>query len=350
MNRDFVLGEMEKAKFSEFMRLYERLYGLRIVSYCLMSNHFHLLVEVPQRPADEALPDDEGLIAHVEKCLGGKAATNLRWELEHYRAQSNNQAAEELRESWFARMWDISQYMKILKQRFTQWFNRVHQRRGTLWEDRFKSVLVEGKGPALKAMAAYIDLNPVRAGICEDPKDYRWCSYGEAVAGGKKATRARQALIWLDSFTIGMTGEARERSSIQGQEGPCSLDDSLRRWRCYLFGIPESEARQKEELAHEQSGGKAHLFRARIPRQKALEVLENGGRLEKADYLRCRVRYFIDGGALGSKAFIEEVFQEAKSHFHSKRKTGARSLRGMKTVPKPDRLYNLRQLGKDALG
>ena len=350
VNRDFVLGEAEKAQFSEFMRLYEKLYGLRIVSYCLMSNHFHLLVEVPQRPADEALPDDEGLIAHVQKCLGDKAATTLRWELELYRSQGNDLAAEELRQNWFTRMWDISQYMKVLKQRFTQWFNKRHNRRGTLWEDRFRSVLVEGKGPALKAMAAYIDLNPVRAGICDDPKDYRWCSYGEAVSGGKKAARARAALVWLDSFTIAMTGEARDRSSVQGQKSRFSFQESLRRYRCYLFGIPESEARQKEELAREKSGGKAQIFRARIPRKKALEVLKNGGRLEKADYLRCRVRYFVDGAAIGSKDFIEEIFQESRSYFHPERKSGARSLRGMETVPKPERLYNLRQLGKDALG
>lgn len=43
-----------------------------------------------------------------------------------------------------------------------------------MWEDRFRSVLVEGRGHALRTMAAYIDLNPVRAGLCEDPKDYRW--------------------------------------------------------------------------------------------------------------------------------------------------------------------------------
>ena len=198
-------------------------------------------------------------------------------------------------------------------------------------------------------MAAYIDLNPVRAGICEDPKDYRWSSYGEAVAGGKKAKKAREALRWLDSFTIAMTGEAVDRTSIQGQKCPCSFEESLRRWRCFLFGIPESEARQKEELAREEAGGDAQIFRKRIPRQKALEVLKKGGRLEKADYLRCRVRYFVDGAAIGSKDFIEEVFQGSRSYFHPERKSGARSLRGLETVAKPERLYNLRQLGKDAL-
>jgi hypothetical protein len=51
-------------------------------------------------------------------------------------------------------MWDVSAFMKLLKQRFTQWFNRRRGRKGTLWEERFKSVLVEGAGPALSAMPA----------------------------------------------------------------------------------------------------------------------------------------------------------------------------------------------------
>ena len=349
VNRDFIFGEAEKAQFHQFMRLYEQLYGLRIVSYCLMSNHFHLLVEVPQRPQDSLLPDDEGLIAHVQKCMGQKAATSLRWELELYRNQGNTIAAEALRQRWFDRMWDISKFMKILKQRFTQWYNKRYNRRGTLWEDRYKSVLVEGKGPAIKAMAAYIDLNPVRAQICDDPKDYRWCNYGEAVSGGKKAKLAREAIAWLDSFTVTAGNSSQERTRIEGQETSAPIEKSLRRWRCYLFGVPESELRQKEELAREKAGGEAHIFRDRIPRQKALEVLRAGGRLEKADYLRCRVRYFIDGTAIGSKSFIEEVFQERKKHFHPARKTGARSLQGLEVLPKSERIYNLRQLGQNIL-
>ena len=86
-------------------------------------------------------------------------------------------------------MWDVSVFMKLLKQRFTQWFNQQWGRKGTLWEERFKSVLVEGAGEVLATMAAYIDLNPVRAGIVKDPADYRWCGYAEATAGSRRAQR-----------------------------------------------------------------------------------------------------------------------------------------------------------------
>src|SRR5690606_4270861 len=182
VNRDFVLGEQEKEQFVKFMRLYERLYGLRVITFCIMSNHFHILVEIPQRP--EVLPTDAELVALVAATKGEGEARTLQGWLEQWRAGNNHQAAEAERERYFRNMWDVSQFMKVLKQRFSQWFNGRGpvRRRGTLWEDRFRSVLVEG-GDALRAMAAYIDLNPVRAGLVDDPKDYRWCGYGEACAG-----------------------------------------------------------------------------------------------------------------------------------------------------------------------
>ncbi|WP_411844636.1 transposase [Roseibacillus persicicus] len=350
VGREFLLGEAEKEQFVRYMRLYEKLYGLRVISYAVMSNHFHILVEVPQRPADSELPDDAGLVAHVRSCLGDEAATELEWELSHYRGQGNDKSAEGLRERWFSRMWDISRYMKVLKQRFTQWFNGRHNRRGTLWEDRFRSVLVEGKGAAIKTMAAYIDLNPVRAGICQDPKDYRWCSYGEAVAGGQLAQKALQ---WLQSFRVDSLGGVEHLAgSDAAAVSPAPVvpnKEALERWRCYLFGVPYSEKARTEELQKEGQGGEAHVFRARISREKALEVMRKGGRLTQSDYLRCRVRYFSDGAALGTKSFIEEVFQSAREHFSPNRKDGSRPLKGLELAPKSQRIYNMRQLQRNVV-
>jgi hypothetical protein len=106
-DRRFVLGEEETDKLVEYMRTYERFGGLRVISYC-MSNHFHILVEVPQRPDAAALPDDAGLVAKVRTHLGDKLANDLEWQLELHRKQGNTSAAEELRDRWFGRMWDIS--------------------------------------------------------------------------------------------------------------------------------------------------------------------------------------------------------------------------------------------------
>ncbi|MDF1753979.1 MAG: hypothetical protein P1U89_14445 [Verrucomicrobiales bacterium] len=77
----------------------------------------------------------------------------------------------------------------LTKQRFSQWYNLRNDRRGTLWEERYKSVLVEGSQEALMTMAAYIDLNPVRAGIVKRAEDYRWTGYGAAAGGDADARK-----------------------------------------------------------------------------------------------------------------------------------------------------------------
>jgi hypothetical protein len=56
-------------------------------------------------------------------------------------------------------------------------------------------------------------------------------------------------------------------------------------------------------------------------------VLKSGGKLSRADLLRCRVRWFSDGVAIGSKGFVEGVFQGCRSYFGAKRKDGARKIR-----------------------
>ena len=75
--------------------------------------------------------------------------------------------------------------MKELKERFSRWFNKRHGRRWTLWQERYRSILVED-GEALRTISAYLYLNPVRAGLVDDPKDYRWCGYTEAMGGSKR--------------------------------------------------------------------------------------------------------------------------------------------------------------------
>ena len=77
---------------------------------------------------------------------------------------------------------------------FTIWWNKKHAKRGNLWEDKFKSVLVED-GHAARMVAGYIELNPVRAGIVKSPEDYRWSGWGEAVAGKKQARQGIQQVM-----------------------------------------------------------------------------------------------------------------------------------------------------------
>ena len=72
--------------------------------------------------------------------------------------------------------------MKHLGQRYVQYINRSYRRTGTLWEGRFRSCLAQSEHYVLSCYR-YIELNPVRAGMVEQPGDYRWSSYGTNAEG-----------------------------------------------------------------------------------------------------------------------------------------------------------------------
>lgn len=299
VNRSFVLGDEEREMFVHFMRMYERLCGVRIVTFCVMSNHFHLLVEVPKRP--DVPPSEAELLGIIGKAHGKGRAHLVRSEIQQFREAGAHDAAQAVIDGWLGRMWDISQFMKTLKQRFTQWFNKRHRRKGTLWEDRFRSVLVEGGGNPLAMMAAYIDLNPVRAKLVDDPKDYRWCGYAEAVAGIKAAAQGIQ------------TAAEAQRGS------PISRRRAAAEYRKLMFTWGENRGVKADGTPWKRG----------IDRKRAVRELARGGQISRAELLRCRVRYFTDGAVIGGRAFVNEVFHSLRDRFGPKRKEGARRVRGM---------------------
>jgi len=195
--------------------------------------------------------------------------------------RENGEEGQRLRESLTRRMHDVSWFMKTVKQRFSVWFNKSRDRFGPVWSERFKSVLVEGDQWALRTVAAYIDLNAVRAGLVGDPKDYRFCGYGEAVAGGKLA-----------------------------REGLLVLGRDLAGYRQTLFGSGSGQKAGKEI----------------IPQEEALKVLEAKGELPLATILRCKVRYFSDGLVLGSPDFVGGII--ASDHSDRKRGPKVRPMTG----------------------
>jgi hypothetical protein len=62
-------------------------------------------------------------------------------------------------------------------------------------------------------------------------------------------------------------------------------------------------------------------------KERVEAVLRSGGKLSRAELLRCRVRWFSDGVAIGSKGFVEGIFTKCRGHFGAKRKDGARKVR-----------------------
>jgi len=183
VDKQRILDDHEKERFRLSLRALEGFSGCRVLTYSILENHFHVLLHVPERQE----VSDEEFLARVACLYPSQQVKSLATCLESLRVGGQAEAAEALKRRYTVRMYDLSQFMKTLKQRFTQGYNRRHGRKGTLWEERFKSVLVEGQGRSLATVAAYIDLNAVRAHLAADPKDYRFCGYGEAVSGAAPA-------------------------------------------------------------------------------------------------------------------------------------------------------------------
>jgi putative transposase len=326
VDRRFVFAERECEAFRMFMRMYENFSGCRVLSYCLMSNHFHLLLEVP--PKVEGGVSDEELLKRLSALYSEAYVAEVANEL----AEARNQVAAGLAEEsvvveriharFTYRMHDLSQFMKGLLIRFTKWFNRRHSRTGTLWEERFKSVIVES-GTAARTMAAYIDLNPVRAGMVKDPAEYRWSSYGEAVGGGAKGNgkKAREGLVRAYFCDQGVGCDAEKWQEVS---------------RLYrrLMGLALGRKAGSAEVAKSgKTKGKKGKGIGQTTRNTA-ELLESDDNetvlkdLGMAKMLVCRVRYFTDGAVIGSKEFVNEAFANARDRFGPKRKDGARTMRG----------------------
>ena len=262
--------------------------GLHVLTYAIMSNHFHVLVRVPRKTA---LPDAELLRRYRVLHPKPTRYQATRIEIITEQLKTNAPAAAAWRKQQLALMGDVSQFMKLLKQRFSIWFNRNHNRRGTLWSERFTSVLVEGCGNVLSTMAAYIDLNPVRAGMVEDPKDYRFCGYAEAVNGNKNAR---------SGITTIVTGENNETWHVAHDT-----------YRMRLFG----------------AGAKARAGKAAITPAALEKVMAQKGSLPLATVLRCRLRHLTSGAVLGSKAFVAEHLAAYQ------RKTGLRKHAAVEALP-----------------
>ena len=176
-----------KGMFLRILRRAERFSGVRVLDHCVMDNHFHVLVKVPER---REVPDDE-LDERIRVLYGEAKAERIfaRWKL--IREVGGDAAVERDRNALRKRMYDLSEFMKTFKQRFSLWYCSNHGNlEGTIWQGPFHSVLVEGSRDALGAVSSYITLNPVRAGLVRDPADYAWSGYGAACAGDAAAKSA----------------------------------------------------------------------------------------------------------------------------------------------------------------
>ena len=245
--------------------------GVELITYCCLQNHFHILVRIDPAAKDCA---DAELVRRFRALYGASKAMWCGLDakgLEHALGHDPADAAERLRERLRARMGNVSEFMRTLRQRYTMWFNRTYDTAGTLWAERFTSVLVQDEPWLVGLVAAYIDLNPVRAGLAALPEHYRWSGYAAGLAGGDADLRRALAACF--------PGE--------GGEG-----EALARYRLLMLGRGASPKR-------DGTGG-------RIDAAALAEAVACGGELDAHELLRLRARFFSRGKALGSEDWLRE--------------------------------------------
>ncbi|MCH8473960.1 MAG: transposase [Opitutales bacterium] len=280
VNGEKIFGDKEKAVMRKMLFKVAAFAGVKILTYCLMSNHFHILVEVPDA-SGVTLTDEEllerykhlhGEDNHLRKSPRSQVyAPNTPEQVERI-LKDGGEEAEKLRRALLKRMHNLTGFVQTFKQRVSIWYNANYRRFGPLWSDRFKSLLVEGNGLALRIVAAYIDLNPVRAGLVEDPAKYAFSGYGEAEICREIET------------DLGCIVRAKENDS---------RTEILREYRLLVLGLG---AKPKK--------GQPHLQNTRKEMHKLLcqREAENSTRTENLPEFAPLVK----GQVLGSKVFVEK--------------------------------------------
>jgi len=306
--RELLFGDGEREAFVGILRRQLAFSGLRALTWCLMGNHFHLLLEVPDRERMLAGLSGDDILARLGIFRDEQATRMTLADLRMWRENGNAEGVERIAASVAGRLFDLPAFMKELKLRMTLWYNRRHGRKGTLWEGRYKCALV-GEGVALRAVAAYIDLNPLRAGLAGDPLEYRWCAYAAAAGGDQEARRGIERAVY---------GPEDARGKGTRRPGWAKV---VAEYRLLVYGAGED--RGAGAGPDGASKGKRGFTRGEIR-----QVWERGGKLSLAAALRCRVRYFTDGVALGTGDFVNRFFEQRRAYFGPRRETGARRMRG----------------------
>lgn len=203
--QDVFKDEKDYERYREILKRYKEKYKFKLYHYVVMRNHVHIVLETTER--------------------GGK----------------------------------LSELMKGINLSYAQYYKNKHRHIGHFWQDRYKSIIIS-KDDYLLACGSYVELNPVRARIVEDPKDYRWSSYN-VYAYGKKD-------IIVDEHPI--------YKGLSKDEG-----DRRKKYREFVKGMIKEKAAMKGEMNRRVVYGSEDLVKKVEKEYKVEAVIRLKGRPKK---------------------------------------------------------------------
>lgn len=236
------------------IKLYTDIYKVEVAGFNIMGNHYHLVVRFEEfRNLDKSELKKIALKLYKTRPEVIKIWNREKWE--HFNR----------------RIFDVSEFMRNIQARFAKWYNLKRRRKGKLWGDRFKSTLLEDE-KALRDCLYYVELNAVRANIVQRPEEYE---------GGSLFHREIKTDKWMMNILDIVPAKSRKTALSDYKAG------------IYYRGNVRTKASQKEIPDH-------------IIKEEEKRGFKTRGAYSK------RVRYFVNGVAIGSREFINEHLENLR--------------------------------------
>jgi REP element-mobilizing transposase RayT len=221
VRRCFLLGndafsgknfDHRKVWIEELLVHFSAHFGIELVAYSILSNHYHLILR--NRPDVVTKWDDTEvvrrwlMICPPARCKG-KPAEPTEAELNAIRRCPRKLA--EIRK----RLSDISWWMRLLNQRIAQRANREEDESGRFWQDRYRAIRLLDEEALISCMA-YVELNPLRAGLTERIEESPHTSIRRRIEGARGQSRPQvggRRDAFLAELTLGRADASSDQSS-----------------------------------------------------------------------------------------------------------------------------------------
>lgn len=282
----FLLNENEKDILAGWLFRVAEFSGVTVLTFAMLDNHFHIMVKVPRVQAVDDVVDDVELVRRMRVLYDDDKTDRILSSWETWEKKGLHFKVVDAKAALRCRMYDLSQFCKTFKETYSMSYNARNAHSGTIWGSRFTSSLLSKDYQTLMTIGAYIELNSVRARIVEEPDAYRWSGVGMAKRGHVGARNGIRALVAM----------AYRKESID-------YETAIEAYESAIEGYIPSAERIDGEGTGETAVQHPQTFKLREVEAR----IKKGEKLTLYEMLRCKVRHFSHGLAVGPAEFVHEL-------------------------------------------